>query len=100
RTGRSWRCHSYTHAGRTDRTVLSVSSFPQHLDQLRIGLRKFQIRQLPARDPAHLLTELRLRIAEQLAGEEMKLDTALRVGRRHAEHLLADPHLHVELLAQ
>ena len=57
-------------------------------------------RQLAARDPSHLLTELRPRLAEQLAREEMQLDAAIRVGVRRREQLVADARVDVELFAQ
>ena len=61
------------------------------VNQLRIGRRELERRELVASHPPHLLSELRPRLSEHLAPEEMELDRALRVRVGRGEDLRADP---------
>jgi len=69
-------------------------------DQLCVGRWELETTQLAARDPLHLLTEQRPRLAQQFAREEVQLDAAILVGVRGREQLEADACVHVELFAQ
>ena len=48
----------------------------QQLDQLRVGGRKFERAEFGGRHPADFLAEARLRLAGEVAGEEVELDFA------------------------
>src|SRR5712692_8347740 len=78
----------------------SPSGLHKALNQLRVRRRKLERRELRARHPTDLLTELRLRLAEQFTPHEVQLDAPLGVGVRGGEHLIADAHVDVELFAQ
>ena len=69
-------------------------------DQLSVGWRKRERRELRARNPPHLLTDERPRLADEIASDEMQLDAPLRVRVCRGEDFVADAGANVELLAQ
>ncbi len=69
-------------------------------NQLCVGGWELKIAQVAARDPLHVLTEQRPRLAQQFAREEMQLDAAILVGVGGREQLEANARVDIELFAQ
>ena len=72
----------------------------QARDQLVVGWRELQRRQVVTRHPAHLLTEQGPWFAEQPAAEEMQFDAALRIVVRDGEDFFADLRVGVQFLSK
>src|SRR5262245_35735900 len=70
----------------------------QQRDQLFIRGWKAEVAQTGTRDPAHLLTELRLRCAQQIASIEVQRDVTVDVPVRRGCNDGADRHVCPELL--
>src|SRR5581483_2653144 len=69
-------------------------------DQFGVRGRELELGELRSGRPLQFLALLRLRLARDLAGEEMELDPAVDVGVGDREHFVADPGLDVQLFAQ
>src|SRR5262249_262245 len=69
-------------------------------NELVVGWRELQAREVRARHPPHLLAKLRDRIAEQRAREEMELHASIAVLVRDRVDLFANRRLDGELFAE
>lgn len=84
--------------GAVDRNSLALPG--EHLDQLRIRLRKRQLAELRSRNPRDLLAKHRLRFAVKIAFVEIQADRVIGIGMGDAVQAGADMSENVELFVQ
>ena len=78
----------------------SLGLLGERRNQLCIGGREVERREILSPYPSHLLTDLRTRLASQLALKKMQLDGSLGIGVRDGVDLRSDVGIDVELFLQ